>query len=375
MRWSPRTRPSGSRVWKRREGHRPRAGRCHAPARARPAIRARLDAELLMAEALHIDRDRLILSPPDRPVPKRFWDMVERRKRRASRSPTSPAAAPSGTSTFTSAPACSCRARIREVLIASAIEHFEGTEGPKRILDLGTGPGTLLLAALDIWPNATGLGIDVSRQALSYASANARRLGFETRLKLMQGNWADGHGRELRPHPVQSALRRGRGRARAGRRANMSRTKRCSPASEGLDAYRALAPQLPRLAATGRPCGGRDRPRSGRRGHGPARARRACKRRVAQDFAGRDRALLLVNLGLSENRLAFGVGRTTSGLRAGPAPDQLTSAPVPTPDAIGRSLRAWRRPEREGQEPALPVRGPARLRRKGLATLRKDVGI
>ena len=41
---------------------------------------ARLDSELLMAEALHIDRDRLILSPPDRQVPKRFWDMVERRK-------------------------------------------------------------------------------------------------------------------------------------------------------------------------------------------------------------------------------------------------------------------------------------------------------
>ena len=40
----------------------------------------RLDAELLMAEALHIDRDRLILSPPDRQVPKRFWDMIERRK-------------------------------------------------------------------------------------------------------------------------------------------------------------------------------------------------------------------------------------------------------------------------------------------------------
>ena len=30
---------------------------------------ARLDAELLMAESLHIDRDRLILAPPDRPVP------------------------------------------------------------------------------------------------------------------------------------------------------------------------------------------------------------------------------------------------------------------------------------------------------------------
>jgi len=40
---------------------------------------ARLDSELLMAEALHIDRDKLILSRPNRAVPKRFWEMVERR--------------------------------------------------------------------------------------------------------------------------------------------------------------------------------------------------------------------------------------------------------------------------------------------------------
>ncbi len=39
---------------------------------------------------------------------------------------------------------------------------------------------------------ATGLGVDVSRQALAYAAANARRLGFEARLKLVQGNWAEG---------------------------------------------------------------------------------------------------------------------------------------------------------------------------------------
>ena len=44
-----------------------------------------------------------------------------------------------------------------EVLIASAIEHFAGTAGPARILDLGTGPGTLLLAALDIWRSASGV--------------------------------------------------------------------------------------------------------------------------------------------------------------------------------------------------------------------------
>jgi release factor glutamine methyltransferase len=40
---------------------------------------SRLDSELLMAEALHIDRDKLLLSPPDRKVPDRFWEMVKRR--------------------------------------------------------------------------------------------------------------------------------------------------------------------------------------------------------------------------------------------------------------------------------------------------------
>ena len=80
-----------------------------------------------------------------------------------------------------------------EVLIASAIEHFEGTAGPRRILDLGTGPGTLLLAALDIWPDATGLGVDVSRQALvlcvgQCAPARLRSAGRSSG----SGNWAAG---------------------------------------------------------------------------------------------------------------------------------------------------------------------------------------
>ena len=138
---------------------------------------ARLDSELLMAEALHIDRDRLILSPPDRQVPKRFWEMVERRLA------GEPVAYITGRRAFWNidlhvGPGVLVPRPDSEVLIASAIEHFEGTAGPKRILDLGTGPGTLLLAALDVWPDATGVGIDLSRHALSYASANARRLGF-----------------------------------------------------------------------------------------------------------------------------------------------------------------------------------------------------
>jgi release factor glutamine methyltransferase len=210
---------------------------------------SRLDAELLMAEALHIDRDRLLLSPPDRGVPDRFWAMVKRR------SEGEPVAYITGRRAFWNielhvGPGVLVPRPDSEVLIASAIEHFEGTDGPSRILDLGTGPGTLLLAALDMWPEATGLGIDVSRQALSYASANARRLGFEGRVKLLQGNWAAGLLEKFdlilcNPPYIAEGAELGRGVR------EFEPDEALFAGSEGLDAYRELAPQLPRLLNRG----------------------------------------------------------------------------------------------------------------------------
>jgi release factor glutamine methyltransferase len=152
----------------------------------------RLDAELLMAESLGIDRDRLILNPPDREPPGRFWKMLERREA------GEPVAYITGRRAFWNielhvGPGVLIPRPDSEVLIASAIDHFEGaTRGPRRILDLGTGPGTLLLAALDVWPGASGIGVDSSRRALSYAAANARRLGLEDRAKLQLGTGPTG---------------------------------------------------------------------------------------------------------------------------------------------------------------------------------------
>jgi release factor glutamine methyltransferase len=206
---------------------------------------SRLDAELIMAEALHIDRDKLILSPPDRGVPKRFWIMVGRRAR------GEPIAYITGRRAFWNidlhvGPGVLVPRPDSEVLIASAIEHFEGTNGPERILDLGTGPGTLLLAALDIWPNATGVGIEVSRRALSYASANARRLGFDGRLKFRIGNWAEGLKENFdlilcNPPYIAEGAELGPGVR------EFEPDEALFAGEHGLDAYRALAPQLPRL--------------------------------------------------------------------------------------------------------------------------------
>jgi release factor glutamine methyltransferase len=251
---------------------------------------SRLDSELLMAEALHIDRDRLILSPPNRPVPDRFWQMVERRKR------GEPVAYITGRRAFWNielhvGPGVLVPRPDSEVLIASAIEHFEGREGPTRILDLGTGPGTLLLAALDVWPDATGLGVDVSRQALSYAAANARRLGFDSRATLQLGNWAEGIKERFdlllcNPPYVAEGAELGRGVA------EFEPDEALFAGEEGLSAYRALAPQLPGLLSAG----GLAAVEIGA-SQGAAvvalLARDGLRASVATDLAGRDRAVLL----------------------------------------------------------------------------------
>jgi release factor glutamine methyltransferase len=250
----------------------------------------RLDAELLMAEALHIDRDRLILSPPDRDVPKRFHSMVKRRLK------GEPVAYITGRRAFWNidlhvGPGVLVPRPDSEVLIASAIEHFDANGAPRRILDLGTGPGTLLLAALDIWPDATGVGIDLSRRALSYASANARRLGFEKRLKLKIGNWAAGIDERFdlilcNPPYVAEGAELGPGVR------EYEPDEALFAGEKGLDAYAELAPQLPRLlnekglAAI-------------EIGHDQAKAvpallaRDGLKPRVVNDFADRPRAVLL----------------------------------------------------------------------------------
>ncbi len=78
-----------------------------------------------------------------------------------------------------------------ETLIEAAVAHF-GEAGPARILDLGTGPGTLLLAALDQWPAASGIGVDASAEALAYARGNAERLGLAARAAFRLGDWGAG---------------------------------------------------------------------------------------------------------------------------------------------------------------------------------------
>ena len=208
----------------------------------------RLDAELLMAHALGISREQLLLNPPAE-APPLFPALIERRLA------GEPVAYITGRRGFWTielevGPGVLIPRPDSETLLEAAVEHFAGASGPRRILDLGTGPGTLLLAALDQWPDASGIGIDRSEQALGYARRNARRLGMEDRAELRAGDWSLGLEGKFdlilcNPPYVPDGATLGPG------------VREYEPAEalfagqDGLDCYRRLAPLLPRLLASG----------------------------------------------------------------------------------------------------------------------------
>ena len=250
----------------------------------------RLDAELLMAHALGIERDSLLLSKQDQIVPAVYPEFVERRRA------GEPVAYITGKRAFWNielevGPGALVPRPDSETLIAAAMTHFAGTDGPRRILDLGTGPGTLLLAALDQWPEATGLGIDASEEALGYARANARRLGLAPRAEFHLGDWAEGVDERfdlvlINPPYVADAAELGPGVA------EYEPAEALFAGPDGLDDYRRLAPQIGRLLETAGLA-------AIEIGHDQAASAAALFEaaghdvRLSHDLAGRPRALLI----------------------------------------------------------------------------------
>jgi release factor glutamine methyltransferase len=78
----------------------------------------------------------------------------------------------------------------------------EGVACSPILVDTGTGTGAIALACLRHAPHWLGIGIERSRRALRWAQANRRRLGLESRLLLIQGDWLHG----LRAGSVDAVL-------------------------------------------------------------------------------------------------------------------------------------------------------------------------
>lgn len=209
----------------------------------------RLDAELLMAHALGMERSAMLLQQADLVMPDSFAAMIERR------AGNEPVAYITGRQAFWDldlevTPDVLIPRSDSETLIDAAVEAFEQVAAPARVLDLGTGSGALLLAALSVFPDATGVGIDASAAALSVAAGNANRLGFAERTEWLHRSWRDDGWREAlgrfdlilcNPPYVENDA------ALAPMVAAHEPHSALFAGPDGLDDYRILLPQIPAL--------------------------------------------------------------------------------------------------------------------------------
>lgn len=139
-----------------------------------------------------------------------------------------------------------------ETVVEAVLAAIPDRKSPLRLVDFGTGTGCILLALLSELPNSTGLGVDLSPLAVEGAAGNAERNGLSGRARFQVGDWAKGIkdrfdivvsnppyipsadiamlDPEVREHDPLRALDGG---------------------PDGLEPYRIIAADLPRLLAPG----------------------------------------------------------------------------------------------------------------------------
>ncbi len=139
-----------------------------------------------------------------------------------------------------------------ETVVEAVLAAIPDRKAPLRLIDFGTGTGCILLALLSELPNATGIGVDLSPLAVEAAAGNAERNGLADRARFQTGDWAKGIKDrfdivvsnppyipsadiaalepEVREHDPLRALDGG---------------------PDGLEPYRILAAELPRLLVPG----------------------------------------------------------------------------------------------------------------------------
>jgi release factor glutamine methyltransferase len=214
---------------------------------------AALDARMLVAHAMGITPDAVLFRDDEEAggaVALRVANLAQRRLH------GEPVARIVGEKefyglTFGVSPATLVPRLDTETLVDAVLEVVD-RDAAVAILDLGTGSGAILLALLSQLPNAAGVGVDTSADALATASDNARRLGLETRAAFAVGDWAKGPATEFAivvSNPPY--IEHGEIATLAVDVRDYDPHMALDGGHDGLDAYRAILLDLDRVLAEG----------------------------------------------------------------------------------------------------------------------------
>lgn len=152
----------------------------------------RLDAEVLLCTVLQCERIKLYM---DFERPLTGAELSQYKNYVARRGQHEPLAYILGEkefmrNSFKVTPATLVPRPETELLVESLIKAARGlkADGDVKILDIGTGSGAIIVSLLDYLPNAKGVGVDISVDALIVAEENSRRIGVRERAGFMQSD-------------------------------------------------------------------------------------------------------------------------------------------------------------------------------------------
>lgn len=152
----------------------------------------RLDAEVLLCAVLQCERIKLYM---DFERPLTGAELSQYKNYVARRGQHEPLAYILGEkefmrNSFKVTPATLVPRPETELLVESLIKAAQGlkADGDVKILDIGTGSGAIIVSLLDYLPNAKGVGVDISVDALIVAEENSRRIGVRERAGFMQSD-------------------------------------------------------------------------------------------------------------------------------------------------------------------------------------------
>lgn len=214
----------------------------------------RREVAALVAAVLGLGRERQV-AEPDRPLsPDEGARLAEAVRRRAGHEPFARIA---GAREFWSldfrlSPETLVPRPDTETVVEAVLAAVPDRRAEMTVLDLGTGSGCILLALLSELPNARGIGVDLAPGAVATASENARVLGLAGRAEFRIGDWGRGV-----VGPFDIIVSNPPYVATAERAALAPEVRDFDPplalfaGADGLDAYRAIVPQLSGLLAWG----------------------------------------------------------------------------------------------------------------------------
>ena len=197
------------------------------------------DARALVAYALGVGPDRIVLLGPD-PIDTRAQDQLsDYVERRLQHEPVSKIA---GLRQFWGRDFHISKAVLdprpeTETVIVEALKY-----PAKTVLDLGTGCGVLAVTLMMEWPKAEALATDISPAALAVARENADRFDIGDRLSFAQSNWFEGVQGSfdlIVANPPYIAMDEMAGLDRDVR--DYDPHIALSPGGDGLDPYRVIA--------------------------------------------------------------------------------------------------------------------------------------